>query len=386
MQDRPAGWEANLMSDHGAVVLGSLFTADDMTSVRYFGLPIESGSVTVDLDSTSRRSCEMTLVDDDGRFNDALGRLTPREPGDLLTPYGTVVLLQYGITVPGFVNFFGNNVMFVNLGMFWIDSVNPTGDGKLSVAGIDFSFPVSVAEYTTPYIIPAGTLATQAITDGLAGRLPVGIAALQPNVVASPEVTGLITLDVNQDPWAQYVRMAETIGYELYYGVDGAPALAPKIDPIDRTVQYSYVDGTNALVARQRRLDTSPGYNGIVGTSEASTIVAPLRSEVWDNNPSSPTYYLGRYGMRPKFVSYPYAATQAQLDAAVAADLVRVLGGTEQVELAVLPDPTVDVEDVFGLRCPRLLIDGVYQVRRIVVPFEVDQAMAISATRVRSSA
>lgn len=385
MQNRPAGWEANMMADHGAVVLGSLYTADDLGQVRYFGLPIESGSVTIDLDATSRRSCEMTLVDDDGRFADALGQLTPGEAGDLLTPYGTIILLQYGITYPGFVNFFGNNVYFVNLGYFWLDSVNPLGDGRISVSGIDLSFPISLAEFTTPYIIPAGTLVTQAITDGLGTRLPGQLSTLPAQVVATTEVTPLITLDVNQDPWQQFVRMAESIGYELYFGISGAPVLEPKVDPVDRPVVFSYQDGRSAILARQRRLDTAPGYNGIVGTSEAATIAAPLRSEVWDDNPSSPTYRLGKYGQRPKFVSYPYVATQAQLDAAVAADLVRILGGSEQVELAVLPDPTVDVEDVFGLRCPRLRIDGTYQIRRVVLPFAIDQAMAISAARVRGA-
>lgn len=371
------------MSDHSIFVLASLFTADDLSTCRYFGLPIESGSVTIDISSTSRRSMEMTLVDDDIRFADALGRLTPTEPGDLLTPYGTVVLIQYGVSFPGFVSFFGNNIMFINLGYFWIDTVNPVGDGRISITGLDFSYPVSVAEFTTPYIIPAGTLATQAITDGIATRVPAGIASLAPTVTPSAEVAPLSVLDINQDPWQQFVRMAETIGYEMYFGASGPLVLLPKVDPTTTPVQYSFVDGINGIVARQRRLDANPGYNGIVGTSEATTLAAPLRSEIWDDNSSSPTYYKGRYGQRPKFVSYPYAATQAQLDAAVAADLVRVLGGTEQVELAVLPDPTLDVEDVFGLRCPRLRMDGVYQIRRIVIPFKSDEAMAISATRVR---
>ncbi len=380
-QLRPEGWESALLNPHSMNAYVDLFYSTDMGTLIHNRLSVESGSVTIDMDAQIRRQCQFTVVDADDLFADLVeGRLTPGDDGSgVLTPYGVIANIGYQLSFPN-LDYGDDDLYDFTLGSFWVSDVEVTGDGELSVSGYDYAWQVARAKYSSPYIIPAGTLVTDAVILGLTDRLPPELLFVN-NIGTSTEVTPLVTID--SDPWDAYQQLAANIGYELYFDFAGYLAIVPKDDPTALPVSYELLDGVHGIVSRRRVLSADPGYNGVVGTNEAATIVAPLRSVAWDTNPSSPTYYLGRYGQVPMYKSYPYAATQAALDAAVAADLVRQLGNTEPLELSVVPDPTKEVEDVFRYASARLGVDGLYQIRRITIPLTPEDAMSISATRIR---
>lgn len=374
---------------HNIAVLGQVYAGADPDRVLYDGLPVLSGNVTVDAYAPIRRTLDLTLVDDDDRFADAARRITPGAVGDLFSPYGSMVRIQYGVEVPGYTGPFGDSYAWFEQGWFRIAQTGVKGDGTVRITASDLSRTVARAAPVVPLVVPAGTLSTTAIVTVIAGGLPPAIAQRTcydlAQVVPSGEVTPLVVLDVRADRWVEATRMAAAIGYEVFFGEDSGLVLRPVPDLTSQEPAVRFVEGeTAALLEADRELSDDPGYNGVVLDAEATNLPVPLRSIVWDTDPDSPTYHLGPYGQVPRFVTSPYVATQAQADAAARAELTKWLRRTDRTQIAVIPDPALQVQDVSEIRRTRSGIDDLYRTDRQVLPLGETDAMTLTC-RPRSS-
>lgn len=365
---QPIPFSELIATSHGYEVVAQIEAPDGR--VLAWGFAITGGSVRVDRSAQYRRSVGINVkpyggagfVDVSGaagltqaQRDEIMSSLVPAKPSDTMAPYGNQVRLWYGIPVPGFYNaFLQNNVYYWGLGVFRIAEASISDDAvpTLSITGYDSSRTISRNRLTQPWLVAAGQNYGDAIIALAKDRLPSlryrehGIQALTPAIVVDPE----------QDPWAVLTEWASAIGYEVFFDAEGWLVLQPEPNPALHPVDWVYGDGgvhNNALVLSvDRTMNDEPGYNGVVMTSESSTLPAPLRSEVWDENPSSPTYAPGPYGRVPKFVSNPYVADQAQCDAAAYAELQRSIGGTEKVDMAVMPNPAHEVGDILRVVRP----------------------------------
>lgn len=359
----------------------------------YFGIPLAAGSVTIDSELTPngggfhRVSGRLTVVDEDSRFDDPTARLTPLANNRGWTsPYGTTARVTYGVQVPGYTGFFGDDFFYQSVGTGRLGENMDDGLGELDVPFYDLAEHVSRSKFTAPYIIPAGQNYGDAIIAGVQSRLAINMNA-DAIVVSTDATTPLIVIDPEQDPWAEFEAMAASIGYVLYFDLAGAPTLIPRPDPSTADPVRSFIHGRDAIVAVSRSLSDDPGYNGVVMRADSSVLPAPLVTVLWDEDADSPTYHLGPYGERPFTTSSPYIANQAQCDDAAAAMLTAVLGLTEQVALSCLPDPALRVNDVVYVYRERRgipVIDGNYVIQSLTLPQSLAEPMTIQARRQRA--
>ena len=108
---------------------------------------------------------------------------------------------------------------------------------------------------------------------------------------------------------------------------------------------------------------------------------------MWDDNPESPTYYLGAYGKRPwPRKSTPYAATQAQLDAAARRELLTYLSRGEPIRFAALPDPAREEGDAVRVRNLRGgVADAPYVIDQLEIPLTERDLMQVAGRRWRTA-
>jgi hypothetical protein len=139
-----------------------------------------------------------------------------------------------------------------------------------------------------------------------------------------------------------------------------------------------YVDAgeTGVLVEGSQDTSRESTYNGVVAVGERTDNFAPYSATVTDDNPSSPTYWLGPYGQVPYFYTSASITTLTQAQSAATGLLARTKGLTRQVSLSSVPNPALDAGDVIQVVFP----DASYErhvVDSLSIPLDPSEAMPI---------
>lgn len=357
---------------------------------------ITGGSVTIDRTAAVRRSTRLQVapygaagvITDTAVLEQLSESLIPKDGKDTFAPYGNKVRLWYGIKIPGYVNnFLGNSIATWELGVFRLSKVDVSDDGTptLDVSAYDDSRTISRNKLTKPWIVGAGTNYGDAIIALCQDRLP-GLQA-RPHDVTS--TTPNLVVDPESDPWKTVSDWAASIGCEVYIDRSGFLVISEEPDPENDPVTWTYKDGTEdanaVLLSVNRSMSDEPGYNGIILTSESNTLEAPIKVEVWDDDPASPTFAQGPYGRVPKFVSNPYVVEMTQAAKAAYAELLKTVGGTEELNFAIIPNPAHEPGDIVRVVRPLSRTDMTAVIDSMTVPLAVTEAMSIK-TRERRSA
>lgn len=326
-------------------------------------LEILSGTVEVEPTAIRRRLTNLSLVD-------PAGALVPATAGDLLMPVGNEIRISMG--------FLGTEL--VPVGVFGISRPRVTDSGEgliISLDGYDRARKVRRNRYVAPYTIPAGTNYGTAIQNAILDRDPNA----QFNFSSTARTTPLILLEDGDatDPWEEFRKMAASIGMELFADAEGIYVLRPEPNPSTTPAAWSYQEGSQATILEiEKELDDETAYNGFVVIGESSSAAQPVRAEAWDDDPASPTYYLGPYGKVPSFLHSQYVTTQTQAQDAADAGLLRVLGILEDVSFSALVNPAHELGDVIQIKRARMKIDAPYLVHRMSLPLEPERGMRVS--------
>jgi hypothetical protein len=338
-------------------------------------LDVVGGSVSIDQRRATRRTVTCDLVD-------PTGALVPRTAGDLLVPTGTQLRVWRGIVLPD------GSVEEAPLGVFRVTEPTFDLDGgglRISVSGSDESDTVRSARLTTGWAVVAGQPVGAQILALLADRHP----GLPTRDDTSPGVTigaGIVLPGgADSDPWQSACTVAAQHGCELFIDAAGTAVVRPLPNPTIPVV--SYARGPDAVLTRlSRKLSTETTYSGVVVASETSDAEGggvPIRVEVWDTNPSSPTYYLGAFGRRPYFITSQIITTQAQAFATGNAHLPRVTGILEAVQWEQITNPALDAGDLISLVDDELRVDALLTVEALTIPLTAAGAMsAVTRSRV----
>jgi hypothetical protein len=390
----PAGWTGQVQGSHVMSSYAQVFTLGDLTQPAVLAPPIHDGQVVMDRAAAYRRTLDLTLIDDDQQYAgaDAAPRLTPAAAGDLLTPYGTVVQVFRGVAVPGYVHpTFGTNVYYCPLGMFRLGRSEPTPDGLVKLRGYDFSRTISRNRFTVPWIVSAGSDYVTAILAIGADRMPGGLWRVG-QVTAAGEAAPQLVFEADSDPWQAMTSMAAAVGCEPQFDGNGYFTLLEVPNPVSQPIVASYIEGaadtvlaSAALIEAAAPMDDEEAFNGVVMVAEAATLLAPLRSEAWDDDPTSPTYRLGPYGPVPRPTqTTAFAATQAQLDNIARVELLKILSAGEPAQFTALPNPAHELADVVRLARPRGGVqDGAYILDQLTMPLRGSALMQGTARRRR---
>lgn len=316
------------------------------------------GSVTVDMRAQVRRRLTMSIADADYS-------LVPRRIGSLLAPPNEIRVSQG-------IRFGPGDEELVPLGVFGISK--PTvdeSDGGLAISldGYDRSRRVSRAKWEVPWVITRGTNVATAIARILADRVPT----LPPlNAALTAATTPLIVFgdDGGGDPWKDAATLASDNGLELLIDPVGIPVLRPAPDPSRAQAVARYAEGADAslLASAAREFDDEPGTNGVIVVGEGSEIAEPFRVIIWDDDPTSPTYYLGPWGKVPEYLVSELILTVEQALISGRALLRSRLGTVETVRFSSVGNPAHDGGDVVDLYRPRLHLDARYLIEQLTIP------------------
>ena len=358
-----------ILSDHIVVSKAEIWNQDSKLTT----LNIDSGQVTVSVNSGVRRTCQVNLVTDRTASN-----LVPDNGFDTLAPFGNELRLYRG------VKFTNGSIEYVPLGVFVMTDVviSDTNDGvSISITGEDRSLIISRAKWTAPYQMVSGTLEAS-LTAMLQNRwTDVQTSFVTTNVTVNQVVWGT---ESNQDPWQDAVYLAQLVGYDLYFDVLGVAVLRrfPSLDA--STVVATYEEGQGTLITSlDRSMSSKETYNGVIYTIEGSQVTTPIRVEVWDEDTTSPTYRYGVFGNAPTFVTTNLLATEAEAITAATSLLDTYRGAQENINWGSIVDPTLDANDVVYIKTVGSKTDRLVIIDELDIPMSPLASMTAKARTVR---
>lgn len=287
----------------------------------------------------------------DGRLSFA-GVDIPRRPGDLLTPFGTIVTVELGLEL------LDGTIATVPYGKYEIaaSTTDTSADQQtVSVSLIDLSDRVDRYRFERPFPVLGGQWFASVINSVLLSR--TGISPNLPTGGADFNSARDMGLESGTGPWEELLDMAEAIGIGVWYDrVGGIGFGSTEPDP-----DTAYALTGNASVSSD--FDTRPA-NVIVVRGEDQEGTAPVQAIAMDTDPGSPTYAgtspgASPYGRTTEFYSSPLIKTQAQANAAAAAFLADRVGGGATFTMTWPYNPTVDVTDVVALDGVTYAVDSV---------------------------
>lgn len=336
-------------------------------------LDVTSGSVRVDAKSAIRRIVSINVVAD--REDN---ELVPDDAFDDLAPFGNELRVYRGAVLED------GSEEYVPLGVFVMTDVQITdrlGGVDMVINGQDRSFKVSSNRWLNAFKVTSADLSV-ALTALLQNRY----ADIQLSFPATTGVTVndlVLGTDTDNDPWKDAVQIAEDAGYDLFFNPDGVCELAPFPSLDASVVVASYEENDDATITQvDRTLSAIDTYNGVCFTSESSKS-DPIRVEVWDEDPLSPTYRYGKFGQRVLFFSSPVVVTSNAAVAAATSVLNRYLGAQEEVNWSALVNPAHDANDVIYINNVGAKVNRVIIIDSLEIPLDPSGTMSAKARTVR---
>jgi hypothetical protein len=325
--------------------------------VLYAGQIVTTLSVVVDgavsIDEVAvRRSLDMTLVDPDGT-------LTPADARDLLAPKGTEIRIYKGLMVNGAIE-------EVPLGVFGVTKpvVSAHNPGtQVKITAFDRVDSVRLHRFEVPWHISAGTLTTDAIGDIITSRLNCPV-----RVTSTGNTTNEVVYDELSDPWKAVQDLAAADSLVAYFDPLGTAVIAPEGET-DTGITYQPGE-QSMLLKTERSIESDRTYSGVIVKAEHPD-AEPIRVVVWDENPSSPTYWQGPFGKRPYGFSSPLITTVDMATEAANTILARVSQMRQEARFTTVGHPGHDVGDVVTIIDPESRTSGRWTIYGGKVPLRL---------------
>ncbi|MFJ4828387.1 DUF5047 domain-containing protein [Streptomyces sp. NPDC088747] len=344
-------------------------------------LPATGGEVGVDRTAAIRRTCKATCID-------PLGVLVPSGTDSLLTPYGTELRPYRGVRYAPTPEHPEGETEVVPLGVFRLSKVTiqdtTGGSPDIQLEAYDLSRTVARDKFTSPYVIATGTNIIDAIKAILERTFP----DLSYDSISTTRTTTAPRLyDVGDDPWEAVTVLAQTLGCDVYFDVEGWVVIAPPVD-IDAlpAPEFTYIEGERCTMLDLSRVFTDePGHNGIVLTGESPGDELPaVRAVAWDEEPTSATYHLGPYGEVPQFITDQLIKTQEEAQATADQLLQNLLGFSSQLSISSIVNPAFEAGHVVEVVRARSHVSGLYAVDAFNVPLSAKGTQSLTLRQKRT--
>jgi hypothetical protein len=256
-----------------------------------------------------------------------------------------------------------------------------TGGGlSIEISGVDLSRSVARNSWEDVYFVDSGTNYADAIHDIIEDRLP----NTQYNFASTTHVTPklIFGMSMDSDPWQDAQDLATAIGMELFFDALGVCTLRDVPDPGTGQSVWTFSDSANPTIASATRsLTDQTVFNYIVAYGESVDNAVPVSAVAFDDNPNSPTYYLGAYGKVPTSFTSPEITTVEQAQAAADALLNLSIGNAENVEISVVPNPAIEPGDVVTVTIGELKLTGTFMVNDMNTPLSAAEAQTFTVYR-----
>ena len=334
-------------------------TASDGTEFTIAG-----GSVSMDSTREIGRTCTLELVPNENQSADDIYNLV-RSPGLELT-------IKRGLDING-------TLEFVPLGVFSTDQAEQSKSkrGNVKWDGSDRSKKIARNRFLEPYQITSGTSLADAGQTLLQSRLS-NVVCNFTNVTETIGAQIVFDAGAESNPWKSARQLFQDYGYDLRFdglGVANAVAIP---DPSSQNAVFDFGSGETALVLDGTAKASLEGvYNGVIATGEGTDVAVPVRAEVWDTDPSSPTYYLSGFGKVPYFFSSSLLTTTEQATKAANTLLAKVKGRFQSLAWPAIVNPALEPLDIvtvtFWDKTSISVIDS------LTIPLNPNEAMSANA-------
>lgn len=369
MYPTSAAFKTAIKTNHKVIAKAEIWATDR----KLIDLSINSGKVSVNVSNAVRRTCEVNLTTDR-----TISNLVPDDGFDYLAPFGNQLRVYRGI------EYTDGTQEYIPLGVFVITevSISDTNDGvAMIVRGEDKSIIVSRNKWTSAYQMVNGTLEAS-LSALLQNRYPdIELDFPVTNVTINQVVLGA---DSNLDPWKDAVMIAQLVGYDLYFDVNGICTMKqfPTLDAASVVATYEEGNGTT-ITKLDRNISTKETYNGVIYTVEGSQVTTPIRVEVWDEDTTSPTYRYGVFGSVPTFITTELISTSADAIKAATLLLNTYIGAQEEINFSSIVDPSLDVNDVIYVYASGAKVDRTVIIDSIDMPLEYEAPLSVKTRVVR---
>ena len=364
-----AAFKSAIVSDHIVIGKAEIWNADR----KLIDFDIDTGKVSVSTSNAIRRTCEVHLTTDRTSTN-----FVPDDGFDFIAPFGNQLRIYRGI------QYADGTEEYVPLGVFVITEVQiqDTNAGvSMSVRGEDKSIIVSRNKWTSTYQMVSGTLEAS-----LTALLQNRYADIEVDFPTTQVTINQIVLgaDSNLDPWKDAVMLAQLVGYDLYFDVNGIATMRqfPTLDAASVVATYEEGNGTT-ITSLDRKISTKETYNGVIYTVEGSQVTTPIRVEVWDEDTTSPTYRYGVFGSVPTFITTNVIGTSADAIKAATLLLNTYIGQQEEITFESIVDPSLDVNDVVYVKSVGAKVDRTVIIDSMDIPLEYTGTLNVNTRVVR---
>lgn len=336
----------------------------------------ESSSLTVDANAENAlRYCDVELAEP----------LVPGISPDKFWPIGPELRIFSGFIFPD------GTEEFIAQGRFRLSRPSSKEDSTTPVIttlqGFDYSKIIARNRFRRPYKIAAGTNLVDAITAVALDRLPIIdfdiLAESSPYTV--PEM--YLTHGGESNPWKDMVDIGESGGMEVFFDHEGTLVIRAFQDPSTTAATFAYHDDLDSIIlGMTREIDEERVYSGVVASSSHPDST-PRYAEVWDNDPSSPTY-VGTYGEVPYFMDTQFIPQTEidRLDEVVLAKLTQVKGIIENVSFSAVANFAHEQNDVITMRRTALNVSSTSAISSFTRKLEPGSPMQFGTRKTRSEA
>ncbi len=317
---------------------------------------VSSGYVGID-NVAVRRELHVTFVDADGV-------LTPALTGDLLAPKGTEMRAWRGLYIPGRADY-----EWVPLGVFGIVKPQARSHSEghlLEVKAFDRVDAVRARRFTEPWVVASGTLVTTAISDIVTSRIDVPVK-VAPSTFTTPEVV----FDRLSSPWDAVRALAAAANMIAYFDPLGSLVIGPTGGE-ETGVVYTIGTEVSTLMNVTRSMDSTETYSGVMVRGEHPDQTT-FAVQLWDLDPTSPTYADGPFGRRPYGYFSELITTTDQANARAATLFAEKVKIPQEVEITTVGTVAHDVDDVITVIDPRSKTSGRYRIISGTIPLRAVQ-------------
>ncbi len=368
-------WNATVRGSHQAVFEArAVEPGQDGVDPDGVVIPLDSGRVDFDADSDILGSCEITVSDP---------ALFPTDPGDALAPFGNELWLRRGIA------YGGGAVEWVSLGYFRIRSVeqDDARGAPFRVTGSDRMCRL-IADALEPASFAAAQTYGEAVESLVTGA-PFLDQAPYPYATVEWDDTALRDTNIGRnfyydDRWPGLDALLRGIGQIWYW--DHRGFLVVKPPPAASEPVWDVDSGRNGVLTGLGRGVSDDGvYNAVVvtgGSPPAPADPTPPNAGWYDDDPTSPTWFFGKFGKTTRYVSETAALTVSACSALAQQLLREGLSQPRVLDLSAVPNPALEVYDPVRVRLGSG-IDETHLIRKLSIPLSTDVEMTAETQMTR---
>lgn len=361
MRPVSAAWGRTIIGTHKALYRATVCeTFQTGTSPTGTRIPIIGGDVILDGTAAVRSTLDLVTTG---------AGMWPTRADSLLAPYGNEIFIERGL-------FYRDDLVeYKSLGYFRINTPEQEDppDGPIRITGKDRMGVIVKARLISPVQFLAGASLGYVVTTLVQQVYPSAIVEWDD---ATDEVVLTRSLIADDDRYEFLDKLVRSSGKIWYW--DHRGVLVIKTAPSATTPVWDIHAGPGGVLLKvSRRLTDEDVVNAVVASGEAVDSYDPPRGVAYDSNPLSPTYYSGRFGPVPGFLTSAAISTKAQAEAAAEAELRRRMGLPYNMDLSAVPNPALEPYDCVSVRVGR---EGrrTFVLDSLTIPLTDAQAMTAS--------